>query len=189
MNFLITVIFTIIALSFDSSFGGIFTLRSVGSITPLAMPCLLVFVSLFAPELVTLMTAIILGILVDLSIGQGELSGGAHLIGPNALGYLISALLILKVRNVVFRRRVLTIVVLVTSAVIVIGSVEAMVLLVRGIMPWNPPVTGGGVGEFVKLLGTAIYTGLLAVPLGWMLLSTIGVWKFHSPTGRRATWR
>ncbi|MDP7005701.1 MAG: hypothetical protein QF718_05770 [Phycisphaerales bacterium] len=189
MNILITAIFTIIALSFDSSFGGIFTLKSVGSITPLAMPCLLVFISLFAPEMVALLTAIILGFLVDLSIGQSELSGGAHLIGPNALGFLVTSLLILKIRNVVFRRRVLTIAVLTSSAVIVIGAVQAMVLIVRGILPWTPPMSGGGFTEFIKLFATAIYTGLLSVPLGWCLLSTIGIWKFHSPTGRRATWR
>ncbi len=189
MNLIITVIFAILALSFDSSFGGIFTLRSVGSITPLAMPCLLVFISLFAPEMVAMLTAIILGILVDLSIGQSELVGGAHLIGPNALGYLVTSLLVLKVRNVVFRRRVLTIAILASFAVIIIGAVQATVLLVRGMMPWTPPVSGGGFTEFIKLFATAIYTGILAVPFGWCLLSTIGIWKFHSPTGRRATWR
>ncbi|MBT4530600.1 MAG: hypothetical protein HOC27_05290, partial [Phycisphaerae bacterium] len=85
--------------------------------------------------------------------------------------------------------RVFTLALLVVAAVITTGATEALVLLVRGLMPWTPPVTGGGFGDLAKLIGTSIYTGILAVPLGWCLLATIGVWRFHSPTGRRATWR
>ncbi len=189
MNVIVVIIASILALAFDSSFGGIFTLRSTGSITPQAMPCLIVFIALFAPEVTALFVVLVLGILVDLSPGHGQLSAGAHLIGPNALGFVITTLLILKVRNVVFRRRIMTISFFTAGAVIVTGAVQAFVLITRGFMPWNPPALGGGLGELVKLFGTAIYTGLLAVPLGWYFLSTIGMWKFHSPTGRKATWR
>ena len=90
MSILVVVIATILALAFDSSFSGLFTLRSVGSITPLAMPCLVVFIALFAPETIALITALILGALVDLSPGYGDLAEGAHLIGPHALGYFLS---------------------------------------------------------------------------------------------------
>jgi cell shape-determining protein MreD len=177
------------ALAFDASFAGIFTLRSTGSITPQAIPCLVVFIALFAPETAALFVALALGILVDLSPGHGELGAGAHLIGPNALGFVVTTLLILRVRNIVFRRRILTIVFFTAGAVIVTAAVHSFVLITRGLMPWNPAAVGGGFGAFAKLFGTAIYTGLLAVPLGWCFLSTIGMWKFHSPTGRRATWR
>jgi|TARA_B100000959_G_scaffold287030_1_gene368756 cell shape-determining protein MreD len=189
MRALVVIIATILALAFDSSFGSIFTLRSVGSITPQAMPCLVVFIALFAPEKMALLVSLLLGALVDLSPGHGELVGGAHLIGPYALGYFVTTLFVLKIRNVVFRRRVFTLALLVVAAVITTGATEALVLLVRGLMPWTPPVTGGGFGDLAKLIGTSIYTGILAVPLGWCLLATIGVWRFHSPTGRRATWR
>lgn len=189
MRGLIVIIATIIAMAFDSSFGGVFTLRSAGSITPLAMPCLLVFIALFAPETLVFITSIILGVLVDLSPGQGYLAGGTHLIGPHALGYLITALLVIRIRVVVFRRRVLTIAVLTAASVLVTGSVYALVMLIRGILPWTPVATGGGIDAFAKLFGTAIYTGLLAVPLGWCMLATIGIWRFQSPTSRRSTWR
>lgn len=189
MRALAVIVATLFALAFDSSFAGILTLRSVGSITPLAMPCLVIFIALFAPETIALLVALILGALVDLSPGYGELGGGAHLIGPHALGYLVTTILVLKIRNVVFRRRVFTIAVLTVAAVLVTGATEALVLLIRGILPWTPALEGGGFSDFIKLLGTSIYTGILAVPLGWCLLATIGVWRFHSPTGRRATWR
>jgi cell shape-determining protein MreD len=189
MNVFVVVIAAILALAFDSSFAGVFTLRSAGSITPESMPILVVFIALFAPETTALLVAIVLGLLVDLSPGHGQLAAGAHLIGPNSLGFLVTTLLILRVRNVVFRRRILTISFFAAGAVIVTAAVQAFVLITRGFMPWNPAVSGGGVDELAKLFGTAIYTGLLSVPLGWCLLSTIGVWKFHSPTGRRATWR
>ncbi len=189
MRAFIVIIATILALAFDSSFAGILTLRSVGSITPLSMPCLVVFIALFAPETMALLIALMLGVLVDLSPGHGELAGGAHLIGPHALGYFLSALFVLKIRNIVFRRRVFTIAALTVGVVLTTGATEALVFLVRGILPWTPSVSGGDFGDLVKLLGTAIYSGILAVPLGWCFLSTIGLWKFHSPTGRRSTWR
>jgi rod shape-determining protein MreD len=189
MRALVLIITTIFALAFDSSLGGIFTLRSVGSITPLAMPILVVFIALFAPETIAILVALLLGALVDLSPGHGVLAGGTHLIGPHALGYAVTTILVLKIRNVVFRRKVFTIAVLTAGAVVTTGATEALVLLVRGLLPWTPSVSGGGFGDLIKLFGTAIYSGLLAVPLGWCLLATIGLWKFHSPTGRRATWR
>lgn len=189
MRALIVIIATIIAMAFDSSFGGVFTLRSAGSITPLAMPCLVVFVSLFAPETIVFVLALTMGVLVDLSPGQGQLAGGVHLIGPHALGYLVTALLVVKIRVIVFRRRVLTLAVLAAGSVLVTGSVYAFVMLLRDLLPWAEASPGGGIEEFAKLVGTAIYTGLLAVPLGWCMLATIGMWRFQSPTSRRATWR
>ena len=189
MRAYVFIIATIVALAFDSSVSSIFTLRSMGSITPEAMPCLIVFIALFAPEKIALLVTLLLGVLVDLSPGHGELFGGAHLIGPHALGYLITTLFILKIRNIVFRRKVLTLAVLAGLAVVTTGAVEALVLLVRGVLPWTPPVSGGGIGDLFKLFGTAIYTGILAVPIGWCFLATIGIWKFHTPTGRKATWR
>ena len=188
MRALIFIIATIIAMAFDSSFGGVFTLRSAGSITPLAMPCLVVFIALFAPETLVYALSLVLGVLVDLSPGQGVLEGGSHLIGPHALGYLVTALLVVRIRVVVFRRRVLTVAVLAAGSVLVTGSVYALVMLVRMLL-WTPSAASGGVEAFAKLFGTAIYTGLLAVPLGWCMLSTIGMWRFQSPTSRRSTWR
>ncbi len=189
MNAIVVIVATILALAFDSSFAEIFTLRSSGSITPQAMPCLVVFVALFAPESTALFVGMALGILVDLSPGHGQLGAGVHLIGPNALGFTVTALLILKVRNIVFRRRIITIACFASGAVIVTAAVHTFILITRGFMPWNDVTYGGGIAELAKLFGTAIYSGLLAVPLGWCFLSTIGIWKFHSPTGRRATWR
>ena len=189
MRALVVIIATIIAMAFDSSFGGVFTLRSAGSITPLAMPCLVVFIALFAPQTLVYVLSLMLGVLVDLSPGQGILEGGSHLIGPHA-GELIAEIgVAMRIRVVVFRRRVLTVAVLAAGSVLVTGSVYALVMLTRGMLPWTPDAAGGGIEAFAKLFGTAIYTGLLAVPLGWCMLSTIGMWRFQSPTSRRSTWR
>ncbi|MEE2819541.1 MAG: hypothetical protein VX615_02905 [Planctomycetota bacterium] len=189
MRVIVLFIAAVLALAFDSGFSGLFTLKSIGNVTPMAMPCIVVFVALFAPEITALITVLLLGVLVDLSPGYGHLTNGVYLIGPHALGYFITGLFIMKFRNIVFRRRILTIVVFAIGCVLITGAVEALVLIVRGFMPWTPPITSGGFGAFLKLIGTTIYTGIFAVPIGWCLLSTIGVWRFHSPTGRRATWR
>ena len=55
----------------------------------------------------------------------------------------------------------------------------------------EPPETldDAGMVALGQLLGTALYSGLLALPLGLLMVSTIGVWHFHAPSGRRATWR
>lgn len=190
MKLLVLFFAAIFCLAFDSSFGGVFTLRSMGSITPLAMPCLIVFVALFAPSMLAYIATIALGILVDLSPGHGELLNGVHLIGPNTLGFFVSAILIVKIRNVVFRRKVFTIVILTAGCVVVTDAVEIVILIMRSLLPWTEPLSGsGGIAGLAKMLATAIYSGLLAVPLGWALLSTIGMWRFSTPTGRRATWR
>ena len=190
MRILVLFFATIFCLAFDSSFGGVFTLRSIGSITPLAMPCLVVFVALFAPSMMAYVVVLTLGLLVDLSPGHGDLSSGIHLIGPYTLGFFVSAILIVKVRNVVFRRKVFTIVILTAGCVVVTDAVEVVILILRSFMPWTPSLSGtGGIAGLAKMLATAIYSGLLAVLLGWFLLSTIGMWRFATPSGRRATWR
>jgi len=190
MRLLILFFAAIFCLAFDSSFGGVFTLRSMGSITPLAMPCLVVFVALFAPRMMAYIATLALGLLVDLSPGHGDLSHGVHLIGPSTLGFFVCAILIIKIRNVVFRRKVFTIVILTVGCVVVTDAVEVVILILRSLMPWTPPLSGtGGIAGLAKMLAGAIYSGLLAVPLGWCLLSTIGMWRFSTPSGRRATWR
>jgi hypothetical protein len=73
---------------------------------------------------------------------------------------------------------------------VVSDAVEIVILIMRSLLPWTEPLSGsGGIAGLAKMLATAIYSGLLAVPLGWALLSTIGMWRFSTPTGRRATWR
>jgi cell shape-determining protein MreD len=183
------VIAVILGLAFDSGFGGLFTLRSLGSITPLAIPCIVVFVALFAPPTAALVAAWLIGILVDLSPGQSDLIGGMHLLGPHTLGYPVAVLVILRIRTVVFRRRILTMAILVACCVVAVGAVEALLLVVRGLMPWNPAATSGGMPALARLIATAIYSGLLAVPLGWGLFATIGLWRFQVPSGRKTLWR
>lgn len=190
MRLLVLFFAAILCLAFDSSFGGVFTLRSLGSITPLAMPCLVVFIALFAPSMLAYVIAIVLGLLVDLSPGHGGLSQGAHLIGPYTLGFFVSTILVVRIRSIVFRRRVFTIVIFTIGCVVVTDAVEVLLLILRSFMPWTAQLAGsGGIAGLVKMLATAIYSGLLAVPLGWCLLSTIGMWRFTSPTGWRSTWR
>ena len=99
MRFIVFFIAAVFALAFDSGFSGLFTLKSIGNITPMAMPCVVVFVALFAPEITGLMTVLLLGVFVDLSPGYGQLANGAYLIGPHAFGYLITGLFIMKFRN------------------------------------------------------------------------------------------
>ena len=189
MRWWILLIAAILGLAFDTGFAGILSLRAVGSITPTLMPVLLAFVALFAPAQAALVAAWMLGLLVDLAPGEGQLPGGAHLIGPHAIGYLAAALIIVRVRTVVFRQQILTIAILAAGTVVVTGAVDAFLQLFRGFLPWTPPVSGAGMVALGQLLGTALYSGLLALPLGLLMVSTIGVWHFHAPSGRRATWR
>ncbi len=67
MRLLVLFFAAIFCLAFDSSFGGVFTLRSMGSITPLATPCLVVFIALFAPSMRAYVATLARRLLVALS--------------------------------------------------------------------------------------------------------------------------
>ena len=187
MRWLVFVIGAVIVVGLDSGFSSIFTLRGAGFLTPSFAACLLAFVALMAPPITVIWAAWLLGLMVDLSPGLGEAGGSLHVIGPHALGFPLGAWIVLNFRLWMFRRRVLTIAMLTFLCVLVAGLVQTAVGILRFWLPWaGGELVPFGMGEIVHEAGNAAYSALLAIPVGWLLLQTLPLWRFDYGTSRRS---
>jgi rod shape-determining protein MreD len=177
--------FTAVALILEMSLRGEMMLASVGGISPSFMAALVVFIALSAPRLAAVGAAWLMGLLMDLAPEPPAFAPGLHLIGPYALGYPVAAFVVVQLRPLVLRRRSLTVAVLTVLALVAVGLVTVTLYTVRG---WydlaGPGPTGVADGfrplpELARRLGIALYSGLIAFPLGWLLLATAGWWGFR----------
>ncbi len=177
----------------ERSLHRILSLEALGGASPGFMGSLVVFVSLFAPRKQALWACWFLGVLMDLVSGYAWGTGApVMVVGPNALGYVLVCFFVLQLRTMVFRRRVLTMGALTAGGMILSGLVVVMMLSIRS---WYPETVSphyfaksSALGEMIYRIVIALYSGLLAVPLGWVLLATLPWWKFEA-LGHRRTWR
>jgi rod shape-determining protein MreD len=172
--FAIFAFFTVVA---QLSLANVFALSSLGHIVPDLVACLAVFVGLFAPRMTVLWVCWVLGLAMDLAPAAG---GGAPILGPHALGYVFAGYVVLQLRTMVFRRRPLTMGFLTFVCVLAAGVVVVSVLTVRSWYPADPALPNGPLEEMARRLGIALYSALIAIPLGWLLCSTIPLWGFHT---------
>lgn len=187
MRWFVFIIAAILAVALDSGFSSVFTLRGGWFLTPSFAACLLAFVALLAPPVVVIWAAWFLGLITDLSPGLGEAGGSLHVIGPHALGYPLGAWLILNMRTWMFRRRVVTISLLTFLCVLAAGLVQITIGILRFWLPWaGGELVPFGAGEMLHEVGNAAYSALLAIPVGWVLLQTLPLWRFDYGTSRRS---
>ncbi|TVQ52447.1 MAG: hypothetical protein EA377_10245 [Phycisphaerales bacterium] len=190
MRWLVFGIIAFMLLVLDTSF---VTVMQVRNVAPMLSIVLLVYVCLFASRLSALTACLTLGLAMDLATPplsmQGE--GTLTLIGPHAIGFLFAGYLILQVRTMVFRQRVITISVLTFVATLAAAVVMTAIYVVRS---WygdgvNYPTQPSAMWSFLRWGGVAIYSALIALPLGWMLLSTTPIWHFSAGHAHRTNWR
>ncbi|MCH2141226.1 MAG: hypothetical protein MK100_09395 [Phycisphaerales bacterium] len=185
MRWWIFILASIIVVGLDSGLGGVFTIRGLGHATPSIAACLLAFVSLQARPRTALWAAWLIGMMLDLSPGSTGAAGGIPVIGPRTLGAIAATQVVILLRPVVFRRRVITIAVMAGLVSACIGLGSAAVETLRWWMPWThalaPPPPGTRIGT---IAGSAIYTLLLALPVGAILRMTTIWWRFEAPSGR-----
>ncbi|HRP62928.1 MAG TPA: hypothetical protein PK400_06530 [Phycisphaerales bacterium] len=193
MRWTIFIIFAFIMLALDGGFMGVFTLPAVAGIGPNIVICLLVYICMFATRLAAMFAALTLGVMMDLMhpLSQGDVAPSVYVIGPHALGYVFAGLLLLQLRTMVFRQRAITIGALSFAATFAAGLVIIMVFVIRS---WYGEPTeyfmhGSPARELMRQLGIGVYTALLGVPLGWVLLLTTPLWGFQPGHHRRALWR
>lgn len=173
----------VLAAALDSSdLMGLFTLRGLGSLTPSLSAVLAVFVALFAPRTVALWAAWCLGLLADICPPHEAVT-----IGPFALGYVFGAYAVIQVRTLVFRRRILTMAVLTVISLVAVGVVSVGIGTLRSWYPGAPAAWADyrPLSELGRSVGIAIYSGLFAVPAGWLLMRTQPLWGFQHATDRR----
>ena len=159
------------------------TLHSVGEIKPDFVACLAVFIALFAERFAALWACWILGLLMDLAPSAGDMPW--HLIGPNALGYVFGGYLVLQLRTMVFRRRAVTAGFVTFLFLLAAGLLATFLLMIRSWYIPDTPLYAGPVAEFWRCIKTALYTGVIGVPFGWLLQLTIVPWGFTRGAARR----
>ncbi|MBC22509.1 MAG: hypothetical protein CMJ32_01135 [Phycisphaerae bacterium] len=188
MNWGLYIVALVIAMVLDVSFVQVFAINHV--IPSLAM-CLLVFVCLYASRDSVLWAALLMGLLLDMT--DVHLYMGSrpyHLVGPHVLGCFFAVCLVLPLRAMVFRRNPLAIGVMTVLLSIAVSLVYCFLWQIRSwypdvLPPWSPEGVGSA---FWRLVLCSLYSGLIAMPLGWLLTRTLPAWGFamgNSRTARR----
>lgn len=182
-------VFAIFALTFLVLEDGLRTLLTIGYTTPNLLLILMVFVGLWAPSMIAGWAAVILGVLTDLGspIYDVDLVGDVALIGPACLGYLCGTYVICQLRGMVFRDSSLAVGVLVAVAGAFVHLVIMAMLTVRG-LPWpvGEPIPGwSAADQLVARFFDLLYTAVLAVPIGYVLIRLKWAWGF-TPSGSSA---
>lgn len=137
---------------------------------------LLVFVGLSAPSRVLGWSAVVLGLLLDLQPGPIA----PPIIGPHAMGYLAGAFVVVQLRNLLFRESVIAFAALVLLVGIGTELVTIAIYTMRG-WPWplgEPLAHWSATGALVHGFFSVLYTTVAAVPVGWLLMRSSGVWGF-----------
>lgn len=162
-------------------------LDRLGDLYPSFTGILVVFVALFAPRTPALWAAWLAGVLLDLAVARGEII----LVGPHALGFVFGTYLVLQVRTMVFRQRILTAALLTVLCLVASGVVEVAILTLRMWLaaPDGPSAAVHPMMELGRRVGIAAYSGLLAVPVCWLLMQTAPLWGFEHAIERRRAWR
>ena len=189
MRWPVFLIFAYIALALETGVSGRLGPGTLGGVSPSFVVLLVVFISLFAPRATALWACWLLGVLMDLSAPCARSGlGGVFLIGPYALGYVFGCVLILQLRALVFRKRVLTFALLTFICMLAISLVVVGVFAIRTWYAESPrPVyfETTAMHELLRRFGMSVYTSLLAIPLGWLLVRCHPVWGFASPLQHR----
>ncbi len=192
MRWVVFVIFAYIFLALETGASQIPALNSMGGVSPSFLLCFVVFLALFAPRVIALWMFWLLGLLVDISTGLFREGGGIVFIaGPHALGYVIGGLLLLQLRSLVFRERVLTIVLLTLLCGLVVSVVTVGIFVVRS---WYPESLGtvyfetSATKALLQRFIAVLYSALLAIPVGWLLVRTLPLWDFQIARKRRSAW-
>ncbi len=194
MRWGIFAIFTLLALSIDAGLSDLLRIESLWEIRPNFCGVLAVFVALSAPRITALWGCFVIGLLLDLSIEHtiGD-SRGVYLVGPYALGLMAGGWLVLRGRTMVFRRRALTMGVMTLVTLLAAQAIIVMLLVLRS-RSWYPggaihwPDTALGI-ELLRRILIAVYSGIAAVPCGWLLVRTLPLWGFQTSVHRTVVMR
>ena len=194
MRWGIFAIFALLVLSLDAGLSDVLRIESLWDIRPNLCGVLAVFVALSAPRIAALWGCFVIGLLLDLTIEYtAGGSRGVYLVGPYALGLLAGGWVVLRGRTMVFRRRALTMGVMTLISLLAAQAIIVMLLVLRS-RSWYPggpihwPDTAMGI-ELLRRILIAVYSGIAAVPCGWLLVRTLPLWGFQTGVHRTVVMR
>ncbi|MEX0884814.1 MAG: hypothetical protein WD009_00100 [Phycisphaeraceae bacterium] len=176
MNWLVFLLLAYAAAALESGLRGLLV---IGSTTPSFLIVLAVYVGLLAPASVVPWAWLVLGVVADLQ--PGPLAEGP-IVGPMALGYLVGGVLVLQLRKLLFRESALALVACVLAAGAAAHLVAVALLTARG---WGwilaEPIAGFSPADQLATRALdLVYSALLALPVGLVLLRTTKIWGFAS---------
>lgn len=171
------IVFAITAYVFFALQVGLAPAWIVGGATPNLMLILAVFVGVSARKAAVPWALLIVGLLLDSQ--PGPLRDQGIILGPQAVGYLVGAYVVLQLRNLLFRESVVTIVLMVFAVGGFAALVETLIYALRG-LPWlaNAALGWSTTEQLWRRLQEILYTAAVAVPVGLLLQSTRRWWGF-----------
>jgi hypothetical protein len=185
MRIAVFILFLVLAIVIDTRF--MEALR-IGTVLPGIAGTLAVFLVLCAHRSHALWACLAIGLLMDFSefaLYDGDIA--YCLIGPYTLGFLFGANLILPLRAMVFSRNPMTFGVLAFLFMLAVTVVYLTLWQIRGLYPGSPPpgIEASILDELGRRVLCALYSGLVAIPVGWFLVRTSPLWGFSGSVARR----
>ena len=167
MNWPVFAIIAYLLLGFER---GLRDALAIGPVQPSFLLALGAFIALSAPPMHAVWACLVLGLTLDLTGGWPMLGGAAQpLIGPYALGGVLMAQVILTLRGKLVRHHLATLAVLTLFGVIAAQIVVVILLTIQKLM--GAPVAFEPGREVLVRLGSAGYTAIMAVPIGFLLIA------------------
>jgi cell shape-determining protein MreD len=161
-----------------------------GGVAPSFALILTVYVAMGATQAHALWAAILLGACVDLASRRVLTGAGGPtdltILGPSVLGFALSAQFTLTMRGVVFRKNPIALAFLAALGSVVCAVLVVALLSVRSL--YDPIEFRPGLALWQGLL-SAGYTGLVALPLGMVLLMLNPILGFYAGPTRRGIGR
>lgn len=155
------------------------------SAAPSLLLILGVFISLNTSAGVVVTAMLMLGALVDLTLPVGKLEPirDIILLGPSALGFLLGGFITLRMRSVVFRDSVITLSVMTFTVGLFIQLAIVILIWFRSVLPTDPIPDWLVASELMQRAMSVIYSAVVAIPLGVLLIRTRKMWQFYSMRG------
>ncbi len=140
-----------------------------------------VFIAVFAPAVPALWTALAFGAVVDLATAWAPT--GLVILGPNALGYMAAAYLVLTMRGVMIRRNPLSIMLL---SILGMTMAQIVVVAFMTIRSWSDhTLEWHAVDQLLHRLLCSLYTGLTGLLVGLVMVPLSTLFSFPDSQGRR----
>jgi rod shape-determining protein MreD len=186
MRWFVYAIFAFLALVLDIGLRRLLKLEVVSEPSPSFVLIVAVFVAMWAPPRAAMWSGLIIGLLVDLSSLSPTEADGYALIGPAALGFMLGSYAVVQLRGLMYRDSPLALAALVFLGGVFVHLMIVAVLTVRGLPMFGYPVSGWSAAtQLYERFWVLLYTAIVAVPVGYVLLRTQPIWGFEGVKGGR----
>jgi|GEM_PF-4565437 len=148
---------------------------------PVLSLILLVFVALLGPGLTVMWAAFVLGLLADMSVALPGAS--STVLGPHAAGYMLAAYCIMQLRTVMVRNASTTVAVSTLVAGLLVAVVSTTWIGFRKLV-YGDMGAFRAPGWLMSSIVESVYTAIIALPIGFVLMLTAGWFGFSTRPSR-----